>query len=85
MNGLIIDGWNLFSYNGVPNDTEDKKTIAVKCLGDDTAEILLDLKSMRFQFIKNGEFYFDAPRFSSVISVADKWFAKFEDLERIDE
>lgn len=85
MNGLIIDGWNLFSYNGVPNDTKDKKTVAVKYLGDDTAEILLDLKSMRFQFIKNGELYFDTPRFSSVISVADKWFAKFEDLERINE
>lgn len=25
MKNLIIDGWNLFSYDGIPNDTEDKK------------------------------------------------------------
>ena len=23
--GLIIDGWNLFSYEGIPNDMKDKK------------------------------------------------------------
>jgi hypothetical protein len=74
----IIDGWNIFTYDGIPNDTEDKKTIAVKYLGDNTAEIMLDVKSMRFQFIKNGELWFDATRFSSAISVADKWFSSFE-------
>jgi hypothetical protein len=74
----IIDGWNIFTYDGIPNDTEDKKTIAVKHLGDNTAEIMLDVKTMRFQFIKNGELWLDTTRFSSAISVADKWFSSFE-------
>ena len=33
MKNVIIDGWNLFSYDGIPNDSVDRKTTAVKCLG----------------------------------------------------
>ena len=49
--GLIIDGWNLFSYEGIPNDTEDKKTLAFKQLGDYCVEVFLDLKTMSFELV----------------------------------
>lgn len=75
---LIIDGWNLFSYDGIPNDTEDKKTVAIKQLGENCAEIILDVKTMRFHFIKNGELWFDSTRFSSALRMADEWFKNME-------
>lgn len=76
---LIIDGWNLFSYDGIPNDTEDKKTVAIKQLGENCAEIFLDIKTMRFHFYKNSELWFDATRFSTALKVADEWFKNMEE------
>ena len=86
--GLIIDGWNLFSYEGIPNDTEYMKTIAVKQLGDLCAEVLIDLKTMKFYFIKS-EFKFnnytnkyrgiECDRFSTCLKLADEWFKSMEE------
>ena len=53
MKNLIIDGWNLFGYEGIPNDMEYKKTIAVKQLGNLCAEVFLDLKTMSFELVKS--------------------------------
>lgn len=81
--GLIIDGWNLFSYEGIPNDMEDKKTVAVKQLDNLCAEVLIDLKTMKFYLIKSRfEFndYIDnyrgveCDRFSTCLKLADEWF-----------
>lgn len=79
--GLIIDGWNLFSYEGIPNDTEDKKTVAVKQLGDNCAEIMLDVKTMSFEFIKNGNNFSQmrCNRFSTCLKLADEWFKLLEE------
>ena len=49
--GLILDGWNLFSYEGITNDMEYKKILAVKQLGDYCAEVFLDLKTMSFELV----------------------------------
>ena len=32
MKNLIIDGWNLFSYDGIPNDMEDKKNYSIQTI-----------------------------------------------------
>ena len=78
--GLILDGWNLFSYEGIPNDTEDKKTVAVKQLGDNCAEIMLDVKTMTFEFVKNGNFsLMRYDRFSTCLKLADEWFKLLEE------
>lgn len=77
---LIIDGWNLFSYDGIPNDTEYKKTVAVKQLGNNCAEIILDVKSMKFEFVKNNIlFAVNINRFSSCLKMADEWFKSMEE------
>ena len=86
MKNLIIDGWNLFSYEGIPNDMEYKKTIAVKQLGNLCAEVLIDLKTMSFELVKsefndyNGNrciIKFD--RFSTCLKLADEWFKSMEE------
>ena len=81
MKNLIIDGWNLFSYEGIPNDTEDKKTIAVKQLGDNCAEIMLDVKTMSFEFVKNGNNFLPTrcDGFSTCLKMADEWFKIMEE------
>ena len=56
---LIIDGWNLFSYEGIPNDMEYKKTLSFKQLGNYCAEFFLYLKTMSFELVKSG-FKFNA-------------------------
>lgn len=86
--GLILDGWNLFSYEGIPNDTEYMKTIAVKQLGNWCAEVLIDLKTMKFYFVKN-EFELngytnnyhgiECDRFSTCLKIADEWFKNMEE------
>lgn len=86
--GLIIDGWNLFSYEGIPNDIEHMKTIAVKQLGDLCAEVLIDLKTMSFELVKSG-FKFNGyddnycaikcDRFSTCLKLADEWFKSMEE------
>ena len=88
MKNLIIDGWNLFSYEGILNDTEDKKTLAFKQLGDYCAEVFLDLKTMSFELVKSG-FKFNAyndnrcvikcDRFSNCLKLADEWFKNMEE------
>ena len=87
MKNLIIDGWNLFSYEGIPNDTEDKKTVAVKQLGNLCAEVLIDLKTMTFELVKS-EFKFNSydnrcvikcDRFSTCLKLADEWFKLLEE------
>ena len=78
---MIIDGWNLFGYEGIPNDTSFKKTVAIKQLGEDCAEIMLDTKTMTFEFIKNGNtFAVNIQRFSSAIKIADEWFKSMEKI-----
>lgn len=80
MKGIVIDGWNLFTYDGIPNDSNDKKTIAVKLMGDYSAEIMLDVKTMMFEFVKNGNtFAVNIQRFSSAIKIADEWFKNMEE------
>ena len=81
MKNLIIDGWNLFSYEGIPNDTEDKKTVAVKQLGNNCAEIMLDVKTMSFEFVKNGNNFspIRCNRFSTCLKMADEWFKIMEE------
>ena len=84
--GLILDGWNLFSYEGIPNDMEYKKTIAVKQLGNLCTEVLIDLKTMNFELVKS-EFngYNDnrcaikCDRFSTCLKLADEWFKSMEE------
>ena len=86
MKNLIIDGWNLFSYEGIPNDMEYKKTIAVKQLGNLCAEVFLDLKTMSFELVKS-EFndYNDnhcaikCDRFSTCLTLADESFKLLEE------
>ena len=86
MKNLIIDGWNLFGYEGIPNDMEYKKTIAVKQLGNLCAEVFLDLKTMSFELVKS-EFnaYNDnrctikCDRFSTCLKLADEWFKLLEE------
>ena len=86
MKNLIIDGWNLFGYEGIPNDMEYKKTIAVKQLGNLCAEVFLDLKTMSFELVKS-EFnaYNDNrcaikyDRFSTCLKLADEWFKSMEE------
>ena len=86
MKNLIIDGWNLFSYEGIPNDMEYKKTIAVKQLGNLCAEVLIDLKTMNFELLKS-EFnaYNDNrcvikfDRFSTCLKLTDEWFKSMEE------
>ena len=79
--GLILDGWNLFSYEGIPNDTEDKKTVAVKQLGDNCAEIMLDVKTMCIELVKNGDNFslMRSNRFSTCLKLADEWFKSMEE------
>jgi hypothetical protein len=80
MKGLIIDGWNLFSYDGIPNDSKDKKTVAVKQLGNECAEIMLDVNVMKFEFVKNGmPSVSNIARFSTCLKLADSWFESMED------
>ena len=81
MKNLIIDGWNLFSYDGIPNDMEDKKTIAFKQLGNNFAEIMLNIKTMSFELIKNGNdsSQIKCDRFSTCLKMADEWFKIMEE------
>ena len=80
MNCLIIDGWNLLGYNGIQNDSDYKKTIAVKQLGENCAEIMWDVKSMTFELVKNeNTFAVNIQRFSSAIKIADEWFKSMEE------
>ena len=81
MKNLIIDGWNLFSYDGIPNDMEDKKTIAFKQLGNNFAEIMLNIKTMSFELIKNGNdsSQIKCDRFSTCLKMADEWFKLLEE------
>lgn len=74
MNYTIIDGWNLFSYEGIPNDEEKRKTVAVKSIGESTAEILLNFETMKFEYVKDGKLTFSSPRFSSCMKMADTYF-----------
>lgn len=77
---MIVDGWNIFGYEGIPNDASFKKTVAVKQLGEDCAEIILDVKTMTFEFVKNGNtFAVNIQRFSSAIKIADEWFKNMEE------
>ena len=86
MKNLIIDSWNLFSYEGIPNNMEYKKTIAVKQLGNLCTEVFLDLKTMSFELVKS-EFnaYNDnrcaikCDRFSTCLKLADEWFKLLEE------
>lgn len=79
MKGLVIDGWNLFSYDGIPNDIKDKKTVAVKQLGNDCVEIMLNLNTMKFEFVKNGvPSVMNISRFSTCLKLADTWFENME-------
>lgn len=84
--GLIIDGWNLFSYEGIPNDMEYKKTIAVKQLGNLCAEVLIDLKTMNFELVKSkfndyddNRYVIKCDRFSTCLKLADEWFKSTEE------
>ena len=86
MKNLIIDGWNLFSYEGIPNDTEDKKTLAFKQLGDYCAEVFLDLKTMGFELVKSefnayndNRYVIKCDRFSTCLKLADEWFKSMEE------
>ena len=86
MKNLIIDGWNLFSYEGIPNDMEYKKTIAVKQLGNLCAEVFLDLKTLSFELVKsefNGyndnRYVIKCDRFSTCLKLADEWFKSMEE------
>lgn len=80
MKGIVIDGWNLFTYDGIPNDSNDKKTIAVKLIGDYSAEIMLDLNTMKFEFVKNGvPSVMNINRFSTCLKMADEWFKIMEE------
>ena len=86
MKNLIIDGWNLFSYEGIPNDTEYMKTIAVKQLGDYCAEVLIDLKTMNFELVKSefnayndNRYVIKCDRFSTCLKLADEWFKSMEE------
>ena len=81
MKNLIIDGWILFSYEGIPNDAEDKKTIAFKQLGNNFAEIMLNIKTMSFELIKNGNdsSQIKCDRFSTCLKMADEWFKIMEE------
>ena len=86
MKNLIIDGWNLFSYEGIPNDMEYKKTIAVKQLGNLCAEVLIDLKTMNFELVKSKFNDYDdnccvikCDRFSTCLKLADEWFKSMEE------
>lgn len=77
---MIIDGWNLFGYEGIPNDTSFKKTVAVKQLGENCAEIMWDVKSMTFELVKNeNTFAVNIQRFLSAIKIADEWFKSMEE------
>lgn len=83
---LLIDGWNLFSYEGIPNDAKEKKTLAVKQIGNYCAEVLLDLKTMSFEFVKSGfngynnNYYaIKCDRFSTCLKMADEWFKIMEE------
>ena len=84
--GLVLDGWNLFSYEGIPNDTEYMKTIAVKQLGDYCAEVLIDLKTMNFELVKSefndyndNRYVIKCDRFSTCLKLADEWFKLLEE------
>ena len=86
MKNLIIDGWNLFSYEGIPNDMEYKKTIAVKQFGNLCAEVLIDLKTMNFELVKSefnayndNRYVIKCDRFSSCLKLADEWFKSMEE------
>ncbi len=86
MKNLIIDGWNLFSYEGIPNDMEYKKTIAVKQLGNLCAEVLIDLKTMNFELVKSkfndyddNRYVIKCDRFSTCLKLADEWFKSMEE------
>lgn len=86
MKNLIIDGWNLFSYEGIPNDMEYKKTIAVKQLGNLCAEVLIDLKTMNFELVKSKFNNYDDnrcvikfDRFSTCLKLADEWFKSMKE------
>lgn len=74
---VIIDGWNLFSYDGIPTDTEDKKTIAVKQLDERSVEIISDIKTMTFEIVINDEtFARNTKRFSDCLRMADEYFRR---------
>jgi len=81
-NAIIIDGWNMFGYNGVPNDTEKKKTVAIKIMGENTAEIFLNLETYMFELIRNNTMYTYFPRFSYCLKIADDWFKSIDEQER---
>ena len=86
MKNLIIDGWNSFSYEGIPNDMEYKKTLAFKQLGDYCAEVFLDLKTMSFELVKSefnayndNRYVIKCDRFSTCLKLADEWFKSMEE------
>ena len=83
-NVIIIDGWNLFSYEGIPNDSKEKKTVGVKQLGENFAEIFLNVETGRFDLYKNGICSFTHQRFSMCIRMADAWFSEIELKEAVE-
>lgn len=80
---IVVDGWNMFSYDGLDTDTETLKTIAVKSIGGRNAIIKLDTTSFKFILsreieLKNDEENslepLDFDRISHAMYVADYWF-----------
>lgn len=58
-----------------------KKTIAFKQLGNNFAEIMLNIKTMSFELIKNGNdsSQIKCDRFSTCLKMADEWFKLLEE------
>lgn len=81
MKNVIIDGWNLFSYDGIPNDSVDRKTIAVKSLGNKTFIIMLNVKQMIFEVWEDDDdVKFVNERFSNCLKFADTHFETIIEL-----
>lgn len=75
INAVIVDGWNLFGYNGPDKEPRESKIklVASKYLNHDW-EIYVDFiaaHDSRFKIYKDGELLDSQPRLSQCMRLAD--------------
>lgn len=75
INAVIIDGWNLFSYNASDKELGESgvRLVASKCLSHDW-EVYIDFYAAydsRFKLYKDGELVDSQPRISQCMRLAD--------------
>ena len=75
INAVIVDGWNIFGYDGPDKEPSESKTklVASKYLNHDW-EVYVDFiaaHDSRFKLYKDGEVFDSQPRLSQCMRLAD--------------